>query len=196
MTKLPGNRLHGQVISVHAGDSEDLSKPSLQKIDTTIHGVSNDRHAGPERKAWHGEWLEKDTLRRNERQWSGVSAEELVHISRELDLLKPLAPETLGANLCVSGIPDFSLLPKGSLLIFPSGAVLNIEEYNPPCADMGAQIAEGYQTRSGKPLKPLDWLKPAAGRRGVVGVVEVPGEINVGDTVEVVVYENPEIRRY
>ena len=107
-----------------------------------------------------------------------------------------MSPETVGANLCVSGIPDFSLLPKGTLLIFPSGAVLNIEEYNPPCADMGAQIAETYSRSDGNILKPLDWLKPAAGRRGVVGVVEVPGQINAGDEVEVVVYQNPEIKRY
>jgi hypothetical protein len=38
------------------------------------------------------------------------------------------------------------------------------------------------------------WLRPAAGRRGVVGVIDVPGEIRAGDVVEVRVYETPVIR--
>jgi hypothetical protein len=72
--------------------------------------------------------------------------------------------------------------------------VLQIEEYNPPCGDMGVQIASKYTTHSGEPLTGQKWLRPAAGRRGVVGVVDVPGEIRVGDEVEVRVYEEPVIR--
>jgi MOSC domain-containing protein YiiM len=105
-----------------------------------------------------------------------------------------LSPETLGANLCIEGIPEFSLLPKGTMLVFPSGASLLVEEYNPPCAEMGAKIASKYYTRSGKSLTDKTWLRPAAGRRGVVGVIEVPGEIRLGDEVEVRVYEKPVIR--
>jgi MOSC domain-containing protein YiiM len=105
-----------------------------------------------------------------------------------------LSPETLGANLCIEGIPEFSLLPKGSTLWFPSGAVLLVEEYNPPCGDMGAQIASKYSSRSGKVLTNTSWLRPAAGRRGLVGVIDVAGEIRVGDEVEVRVYEEPIIR--
>jgi hypothetical protein len=59
---------------------------------------------------------------------------------------------------------------------------------------MGAQIASKYCTRSGQSLTDKTWLRPAAGRRGVVGVIEVPGEIRPGDEVEVRVYEQPVIR--
>ena len=100
----------------------------------------------------------------------------------------------MGANLCVEGIPEFSLLPKGTKLLFPSGAVLLVEGYNPPCAEMGAQIVAKHAARSGEPLAATAWLRPAVGRRGVVGIVDVPGVIKAGDEVEVRVYEEPAIR--
>jgi len=72
--------------------------------------------------------------------------------------------------------------------------VLLVEEYNPPCGDMGAQIAAKYSSHSSKPLTSQSWLRPAAGRRGVVGVIDVAGEIHKGDEVEVRIYEEPVIR--
>ena len=121
-------------------------------------------------------------VRRSERQWSGVSVEELVHIADRLALTEPLAPDTLGANLCVEGIPEFSLLPKGTKLLFPSGAVLLAEEYNPSCAEMGGRIVAKHVTRSGESLTATAWLRPAAGPgRGLAGIVDVPGVIKAGD---------------
>jgi len=194
MKKFLGKTLAGRVVSVHTGDNEDLSKQQRQSLRADIGGFAGDKHRGPERKAWHGEWEPEGAVRRNERQWSGVSVEELAHISERLDLARPLSPATLGANICVECVTEFSLLPKGSKLVFPSGAVLLVEEYNPPCKDMGAQIAAKYSTRSGEPLTDKSWLRPAAGRRGVVGVIDVPGEIWTGDEFEVRLYEEPVIR--
>ena len=194
MKKYLGKTLSGKVVSLHMGNSEDLSKQPCVSLMAEIGGFYGDKHHGPVRKTWEGEWQSAGTVRRNERQWSGVSVEELAYISECLELTETLSPETLGANLCIEGIPEFSLLPKGSSLWFPSGAVLLVEEYNPPCGDMGVQIASKYSTRSGESLTGQTWLRPAAGRRGVVGVVDVPGEIRVGDEVEVRVYEEPVIR--
>ena len=194
MKKYLGKTLRGKVASLHMGNNEDLSKQPRVSLVAEIGGFDGDKHQGPVRKTWGGEWQPKGTIRRNERQWSGVSVEELAHITERLELTEPLSPETLGANLCIEGIPEFSLLPKGSLLIFPSGAVLQVEEYNPPCIDMGAQIASKYSTRSGEPLTDKMWLRPAAGRRGLVGVIDYRGEIRVGDEVEIRVYEEPVIR--
>ncbi len=56
------------------------------------------------------------------------------------------------------------------------------------------RIASKYVTRSNQPLTDNTWLRPASGRRGVVGVIDFPGEIRVGDEVEVRVYEEPDIR--
>ncbi len=195
MKKFLGKTLTGKLVSVHAGDNEDLSKDTRESLSVEIGGIAGDKHQGPVRKAWEGEGEPAGTIRRNERQWSGVSLEELAHITERLDLTDLLTPETLGANLCVEGIPEFSLLPKGSKLLFPSGAVLLVEEYNPPCTDMGAQIAAKYSTHSGKPIADDTWLRPASGRRGVVGIVDVPGVIQAGDEVEVRVYEAPVIRQ-
>ena len=129
-----------------------------------------------------------------DRRWSAVSVEELAYITERLALTEPLAPDTLGANLCVEGSPEFSLLPKGTKLLFPSGAVLLVEEYNPPCGEMGTQIVAKHTTCSGEPLTATAWLRPAAGRRGLVGIVDVPGTITAGDEVEVQVFEEPAIR--
>jgi len=194
MKKFTGKTLMGRVVSVHSGDNENLSKQSQSSLKAEIGGFAGDKHQGPVRKTWEGEWQPAGTKRRNERQWSGVSLEELAHISERLDLSDPLSPATLGANLCLEGIPELSLLPKGTVLVFPSGAELRVEEYNPPCSDMGEQIASKYSTRSGQPLTGQSWLRPASGRRGVVGVIDVPGEIRAGDKVEVRVYEEPVIR--
>ena len=193
MKKYLGKTIMGKVISVHVGSNEDLSKPEMASIMAEIGGFSGDKHQGPTRETWEGEWQPPGTLRRNEREWSGVSKEELAHITERLELTELLSPTTLGANLCFEGIPEFSLLPKGTCLVFPSGAVLQVEEYNPPCSDMGEQIAAHYSTRLSQGLSGQTWLRPASGRRGLVGVIDVPGEIKAGDPVEVRVYENPDI---
>ena len=91
----------------------------------------------------------------------------------------------------MEGIPEFSRLPKGSRLVFPSGAVLLVEEGNPPCADMAEQIAAKHTTHSGEPVAGRMFPRYAMGLRGVVGVIDVPGSIEVGDRVIVQVYEPP-----
>ena len=194
MKKFLGKTLRGRVVSLHLGKNEDLSKQQKASLSAEIGGFAGDKHQGAVRETWEGEWEPAGTTRRNERQWSGVSTEELGYITQRLELTEPLSPSTLGANLCIEGIPEFSLLPKGTKLLFPSGAVLLIEEYNPPCSDMGAQIVSKYSTRSSQALTDQSWLRPASGRRGVVGVIDVPGEIRTGDEVEVRVYEEPDIR--
>ena len=194
MKKFIGKTMAGKVVSVHMGNNEDLSKDTRGSLTAEIGGFAGDKHQGLTRKAWKGDWESAGTVRRNERQWSGVSVEELAHITERLTLTEPLSPDTLGANLCVEGIPEFSLLPKGTKLLFPSGAVLLVEGYNPPCAEMGAQIVAKHVPRSGEPLTTTAWLRPAVGRRGVVGIVDVPGVIKAGDEVEVRVYEEPAIR--
>lgn len=196
MKKFLGKTLKGKVVSLHVGNNEDLSKEPRESLIAEIGGFAGDKHQGPVRETWAREWEPAGTVRRNERQWSGVSVEELAHITQRLDLTEPLTPVLLGANLCVEGISEFSLLPKGTSLVFPSGAVLMVEEYNPPCTDMGARIVAKYSTRSGQPLNDNSWLRPASGRRGVVGVINVPGEIRAGDEVEVRVYQEPVIRLF
>ncbi|KRO95945.1 MAG: MOSC domain-containing protein [Proteobacteria bacterium] len=174
------------------GEGDDLGKDACQSLDAQLSGFVGDRHASFEREAWSGgDKQAEGTRRRNERQWCAVSAEELAEISLAMDLKEPLTAGSLGANLCFSGAPNLSHLPKGSILRFPSGAELMVEEYNPPCLPMGEKLAAIHETNSGKKL--LDGAFSLAGkcRRGVVGVIEVPGMINAGDAVEVIPYRSP-----
>lgn len=184
-------KLSARVESVHAGSNDDLSKEKHPSIQVEFDGIVGDRHRSAHRETWQGDKQPAGTIRRNERQWSAVSVEELAEISTAMDLRDELTAACLGANLCLSGVPELSRLPKGSLLKFPSGAELVVEEFNPPCQDMSKKIAGLHSKRSGEALSPTAFSKAAKLSRGVVGVVEVPGSISAGDEVEVSVYATP-----
>ena len=181
--------LAGTIVSIHTGNNEDLSKEEHASVEVELAGFAGDKHRGFERVAWAGDKDPEGTVRRNERQWSGVSVEELAIIGKKMDLKEPLSPATLGANICVEGIPNFSRLPKNTRLIFPSGAVLAVEECNPPCSDMGERITATYTTSSGDPAAGHLFPSRAFGLRGIVGVVDVPGIIRAGDKVVVQIDE-------
>jgi MOSC domain-containing protein YiiM len=178
------------VVSVHAGD-DDLSKHERGSIQVELDGIAGDRHRSYTRTTWGGDKQAKGTTRRNERQWSAVSVEELAAIDQTMELDAALTATCLGANLCISGVPDLSRLPKGTLLKFPSGAELVVEEYNPPCHDMGKKIAALYTRSGGQALTSTAFSKAAKLSRGIVGVVEAAGTIRAGDTVTVVYYSPP-----
>ncbi len=180
-----------KVASVHAGSNDDLSEDEQATIQVELDGVVGDRHQSYDRATWQGDKQSKGTIRRNERQWSAVSVEELAEIQDALDLSESLTASSLGANLCFTGLQELSRLPKGTLLKFPSGAELMVEEYNPPCHSMGKKLASIYTTRSGEPLSSTAFSKAAKLTRGVVGVVEVAGAISAGDEVTVELYETP-----
>lgn len=179
------------VVSVHAGASDQLAKEKQQSIIVELDGVVGDRHRSYSREAWAGDKQPEGTVRRNERQWSAVSVQELVDIQEAMDLTEPLTATALGANLCLDGIDELSRLPKGTMFKFPSGAELQVEEYNPPCLDMGTKLASAFTTNSGKALENTEFSKASKLNRGVVGVVDVAGIINPGDEVEVTLYEHP-----
>ena len=183
--------LRGRIISVHAGSNDDLSKDEHNAIEAELDGIVGDAHRSWSRKAWEGDKQPAGTVRRNERQWSAVSVEELDAISEAMDLAAPLTAESVGANLCISGINQLSRLPKGTVLKFPSGAELVVEEYNPPCRDMGEQLMAKHTTRSGRSLTPTAFSKAAKLTRGIVGVVDVPGTISAGDELTVEIYATP-----
>lgn len=185
-------KLVATVVSVHSGNNDDLSKEAHDSIRVELDGIVGDRHRSYVRDTWKNDKQPYGTQRRNERQWSAVSVEELQEISAEMDLKEPLTAASLGANLCIEGIDQMSRLPKGTLLQFPSGAELIVEEYNPPCGDMSKIQASLHETRSGEPVSDTTFSKAAKLKRGIVGVVEAAGAINAGDDVTVVLYETPD----
>ena len=185
-------KLVGTLVSVHTGNNPDYSKDAQPSVQVELDGFVGDKHRSFERIAASYDPDPTGTVRRNERQWSGVSNEELAIIAERLDLKEPLMAATLGANICVEGIPGFSQLARGSRLLFPSGAVLVIEECNPPCADIAVEIAAVHTSCSGGPVAGKMFPKYAVGLRGVNGVVDVAGRIETGDRVVVEVVEASE----
>jgi hypothetical protein len=184
-------KLAARIVSVHSGSNDDLSKEEHASIQVELDGIVGDRHRSYVRDTWKGDKQPFGTVRRNERQWSAVSVEELAEISEAMDLNDTMTAASLGANLCIKGIPEFSRLPKGALLKFPSGAELIVEEFNPPCGDMSRIQASIHQTNSGDSPTDTAFSKAAKLNRGVVGVVDAAGTINAGDEVTVVLYETP-----
>lgn len=183
--------LSGRVVSVHSGSNDDLSKEEHSSIQVELDGIVGDRHRSYVRKTWAGDKQPEGTTRRNERQWSAVSIEELDDIAKDMNIVEPLTATSLGANLCLQGIPELSRLPKGTVLKFPSGAELIVEEYNPPCKDMSEIQAAKHTQNSGDKVSLTAFSVASKLSRGVVGVVEATGVINAGDNVTVEIYETP-----
>ena len=183
----------GQIEALYLGvTGEHLVKQPRPTLQAELDGFKGDRHGTFQRESWgEGDKQPAGVTRRNERQWSTVSQEELTEISLEMKLTEPVSAGSIGANLCISGIPDLSQLPKGTIFKFPSGAELMVEEYNPPCLDVSKTLASMHSTSSGEVLKDNAFSEAAKFRRGLVGVIEVAGEINVGDELEVCIYTPP-----
>ncbi len=184
--------IKGQLVSVNIGSvGTDLVKEPCQSLQAELDGFVGDRHRSLQRECWKGDKQPEGTIRRNERMWSAMSVEEIATIEQKMDLKETLIASDLGVNLCFKDIPDFSHLPKGSTLIFPSGAALMVEEYNPPCKEMGQKIASLYTTNSGKTIADADFSRHGKYYRGLVGVVEVPGIIRAGDEVKIILPQLP-----
>ena len=186
----------GSVASVHISNNGDMSKESTETIQAEFDGIVADKHRSYMRGAYEGESVPAGTVRRNDRQWSAVSLEELAKIQEAMELENTLTAATLAANLCFEGITNFSQLPKGSQLCFPSGAILMVEDYNPPCSYMSEKIAEIHTTTSGQPPKRLAFVKAAKRLRGLVGVVDVVGAINEGDKIIVKVFDSSRLSAF
>jgi MOSC domain-containing protein YiiM len=119
----------------------------------------------------------------NNRQVSLVSQEELADIAEALGV-PALDPMWLGANLVTKGIPDLTLLPPSTRLMFSSGASLIVDLENAPCR-FPAEIIERHYPGHG-----LDFPKKAKNKRGLVAYVEKEGRIAAGD--EIVLFIPPQ----
>ena len=186
-------KIIGKIDSLFLGViEEELIKRSVKQLEFRLDGVIGDRHAGFERVTWEGDDKQvANTLRRNERQWSAVSSEELDEISEKMNLRVPLNAGDIGANFCVSGANNFSKIPKGTIFKFDSGVELIVEEYNPPCLGMSKNLAQKILDTNGNALDETLFLQVAKYLRGLVGVVEVPGMIHKNDEFLIIPYTSP-----
>lgn len=155
-------------------------------------GIRGDLHAGLTRRSGPREpWLPRGLTLRNDRQVSALCPAELAAIARGLDL-PALPPEWLGGNLLVEGLAALSAIAPGSRLAigggwggtgrFDGSAVLRVEAYNLPCRRAGGAVAAA----TGRSDLAARFVKAAAGLRGLVLSVDLPGTIAVGDAVVVI----------
>ncbi len=121
----------------------------------------------------------------NRRQISIVSMEECDDIAEKMGI-SHIFPEWLGANIAISGFSALTPLKEGSRMIFPSGASLLCEGENDPCIQPGEVIQSFYPDQ---PKLAAAFVRHAMGRRGIVCIVERPGDICTGDAVTIHSYE-------
>ena len=171
------------VTSVAVGDIPgSMMTTRVPTLQCTWEGVAGDLHGGWLRKAEaRVPWYKRGTPMRNERQVTLVSSEVLA-ATAQLMALPHIAPEWLGANVMVSGLPQFTALPPTTRLVFAGGAVLVVWNENLPCIQPGRVIEQQVADRPG--IAAL-YPKHALHKRGLVAVVEIPGLISTGDTIDI-----------
>lgn len=173
---------------VHAQDRSDITSVVVQSVDVSFAGFAGESHSGLTRESCVrvADQYSPGTIIRNTRQVSIVSAEELAVIAAAMGI-DAIRPEWLGANLCLAGIPDLTLLPPSTRLIFSSGVSLVVDMENEPCK-YPAQVIDSIYPGQGKLF-----VKSAMAKRGITAWVEKEGVLYASDSV---VAHIPKQRRY
>lgn len=180
MPVLMPTNIEGRVtgLFVNHDRDADLESAALESVDVSYEGFVGEAHGGLTRPSCSRVKLQypRGTEIRNVRQISVLSREELDAVAAEMDL-DVIAPEWIGANLILEGIPTLTQLPPASRLIFSGGVSLVVDMENGPCRFAAEQIEKH------RPGKGMRFAKVADGRRGVTAWVEKTGAIAMGETV-------------
>ncbi|MEL6290079.1 MAG: sulfurase [Pseudomonadota bacterium] len=157
--------------------ADDLVSRRVDRVEVSFDGFVGEDHGGPTRPSCSRvlrQYPKRGTEIRNARQVSIVSPDELAKIALAMGIAR-VEPEWIGANLALDGIPDLSQLPPSSRLIFEGGTSLVVDIENGPCRFPGEIIDRHV------PGKGAAFPRKAKGLRGVVGWVERPGAISLGE---------------
>lgn len=180
MPVLSRTELTGKIawLGLVADRKAKLSSDPVAQVDARFEGLVGEYHSGLVRESCSRvrDQYPVGTRIRNTRQISIVSEEEMAETARAL-ALDDLAPEWVGANIVISGIPDLTHLPPSSRLTFEGGASLVVDMENAPCQWPAREI-ETHRPGHGKGYKAA-----AKGRRGLTAWVEAEGLIRLGDIV-------------
>ncbi len=154
-----------------------LESETVERLEIDFDGIIGDAHHGATRASCLRVKTQYPvgTEIRNTRQISIVSREELDAIARAMQL-DDLPPDWLGASLVLQGIPDLTLLPPSSRLVFDGGASLVVDMENAPCS-LPARVIEARSPGRGVLFKPA-----ARHQRGITAWVERPGSLEMGAT--------------
>jgi hypothetical protein len=181
---VPGRKLVGTAGQVLCASGHDFITKAVGELQLDFEGVAGDFHRGHTRRSGGREpWYPRGTEIRNERQVSIVATDELSKIAKGMGIPN-IAPEWIGANLVLDGVPHLSLLPAGTLLFFRNGVTLKVDAQNGPCRLAGRSVADHAGMAD---IEAGALLFPKAGRRlrGVVAWVEKPGTITKGEEISV-----------
>ena len=180
MAVLKKSRLTGRVtgLLVSPDRRAGLQKAAVDRLGLVFDGIVGDCHSSRIYKSDSRvlQQYKRGVPIANTRQVSIVSQEELAEVG-EIMQSGPLKPEWLGANLVTSGIPELTLLPPSTRMMFSSGATLIVDGENAPCRQVGDVIEQHL------PGKGWQFPKAAQHKRGLVAWVEKEGSIAVGDEI-------------
>jgi len=185
------DKAHAKVKAILIGDQPDsFITRRIPQVMLEFGGLKGDRHFGLTRASDSRQPMyPRGTEIFNRRQITIVSEEDCAQIAKELGVEQVL-PEWLGANLIVTRFQEWTRLPMGSRILFPSGAGLICMGENLPCIYPGEEIQKRYIDQ---PKLAARFVKAGYHRRGIVCAVECPGEIAEGEEIEVFVndFEHP-----
>ena len=173
-----GMRGRVEAVLINPDREETLASTRVDRVEVSYAGFEGDCHAGLTRAACvrvKHQYAEGTEIR-NTRQVSILSREELAEVARTLGIPE-IEPQWVGANLLLSGIASFTLLPPSSRLMFSSGAALVVDMENGPCRYPGEVIDRHH------PGNGAGFARAALQRRGVTAWVEREGQIALGDEV-------------
>ncbi len=182
--RIAARKISGRVRSLYIASGQDFVTQPVDVLQCDHGGIVGDYHYGMTRKAGGREpWYERGTPIRNDRQVSLVSVEELDKIAAAMGL-DAIRPEWIGANIVVEDIPDFTLLPAGTVLFFDGGLTLKLDGLNAPCKIAGTSIAQHIQADN-EVATALSFVKAAKFLRGQTGWVERAGAVHSADKITV-----------
>lgn len=192
MKIIPAKKLQGKVARTLNADGDGFVSKDVDALVLSYGGVKGDRHEGITRPSNAREpWYPRGTEMRNEQQVSILSVEELDEIASALSIDK-IDAGWIGANLVFEGIPNLTLLPSRTLLMFEGGVTLRVDGYRGPCRHSGGSIAKhvGIEAEDHKNTQlAFDFVKEAYMKRGLVAWVEREGEIKPGESFTARVWE-------
>ncbi|MEQ8665522.1 MAG: MOSC domain-containing protein [Rhodospirillales bacterium] len=189
VAEAPVSGLVRRILIVPEGTDAETSiasKDAGASVNVGFEGFPGEVHSGLTRNACVRvrDMYDKGTNIRNVRQISIISEEDMAVIAEAMEIER-IEPEWLGANMLVSGIPHFTLLPPATRLLFDGGASLVIDTENAPCAYPAKEIEKAH------PGKGKLFVKNARQRRGVTAWVEKEGSISAGDSIRVFIPRQP-----
>ena len=170
---------YGETVGLYVNPDrlDGMASRSMDRVRAGHDGFEGEAHGGLTRPACSRVKLQypRNTEIRNVRQICILSVEELDAIAADMGI-DTIDPRWIGANVVLRGIPDFTMIPPASRLIFEGGVSLTVDMENAPCR-FAAEAIEAH-----RPGKGMGFAKKAVGRRGVTAWVERTGEIAVGET--------------